>query len=329
VQFYIILPETLVPVTSDYGTGRINGIALLEQALNLRSPTIYDITRHPDGSEERKINQDETLAAREKQKKIKETFKGWVFSDGERTERLVRTYNEIYNNIRLRNFDGSHLDFPGMNPNVELRQHQKDGVWRIMSGGNTLLAHVVGSGKTNVCAAAAMKMRQAGLRHKIMIITPNHMLEQFGREFMHLYPNAKLLIAGKEDFAKDKRKLLTAKIASRDWDAVIVTHSSFERIGMSAEYQADFLREQIADYEQLLIDAEKTVKQTSGRGRPNIIKNLEKQKERFEQKLENLMAGDKKDDGLVFDELGVDHIIVDGCNSRIDARLFLCVHLTR
>jgi hypothetical protein len=269
------------------------------------------VIRHPDGSEERKLNQDETLAAKEKQKKIKESFKQWIWTDPDRTERFVRIYNDTYNNIRLRAFDGSHLDFPGMNPNIDLRQHQKDGVWRVMSGGNTLLAHVVGSGKTNVCAAAAMKMKQAGLRRKIMIITPNHMLEQFGREFMHLYPNAKLLIAGKEDFAKDKRKLLTAKIASRDWDAIIVTHSSFERIGMSPEYQADFLREQIADYEQLLIDAERTVKETSGRGRPNIIKNLEKQKESFEEKLTDILARDKKDDGLTFDELGIDHIFYD------------------
>ena len=293
-----------VAVTSDYGTGRINGIALLEQALNLRSPTIYDIIRHPDGTEERKLNQDQTLAAREKQKKIKEAFKGWVFQDPERTEQLVRIYNDNYNNIRLRSFDGSHLTYPGMNPTFHMRQNQNDGVWRCMSGGNTLLAQTVGSGKTAIMAASAMKMKQAGLARKSLIACPNHMLEQFGREFMQLYPNAKLLIAGKEDFTKDKRKLLTAKIASQDWDAIIVTHSSFERIGMSPEFQAEFLRERIKEYEELLVDAERTERASGNRSRRNITKTLEKQKENYEEKLKNLLAQDKKDDGLVFDELG-------------------------
>ena len=291
-----------VAATADYGTSRINGTELLTQAINLKTPVIYDIVRGANG-DERVLNPDETAAAREKQKLIKEKFKAWIFSDPDRTERLVRDYNDTYNNLRPRLFDGSHLDFPGMSKVFELRPHQKDGVWRCMTGGNTLLAHVVGAGKTAVVAASAMKMKQAGLIKKPLVAVPNHMLEQFAREWMHLYPNAKLLVASKDDFTKERRKLLTAKIASGDWDGIIVTHSSFERIGMSKDYQERFLREQIAEYEGLLVD-----KASSGR---NIIKSLEKQKASREEKLKNLLAEDKKDDGLVFDELGVDHVFID------------------
>ncbi|HEX5272557.1 MAG TPA: DEAD/DEAH box helicase family protein, partial [Gemmataceae bacterium] len=236
--------EQSVAAKTEYGTARANGTWLLELALNMKTPVVYD--PDPADPDNRVVNQEETLAAREKQKTIKEKFKGWVFSDPDRTERLVRLYNDNFNNLRPRLFDGSHLDFPGMNQAITLRQHQKDAAWRMMSGGNTLLAHCVGAGKTNICAAAVMKMRQAGLARKAMIVTPNHMLEQFAREFQQLYPNARLLVASKEDFTKERRKLLTAKIASGDWDAIIVTHSSFERIGMSKEYQEQFLNEQIA-----------------------------------------------------------------------------------
>lgn len=291
-----------VAATADYGTSRINGTELLGQALNLKSPVIYD-TVYNNGRDEKVLNPTETQAAKEKQKLIKEKFKAWIFADPDRTERLVRDYNDTYNNLRPRLFDGSHLDFPGMSKVFELRQHQKDAIWRGMTGGNTLLAHVVGAGKTAVMVATGVKMKQAGLIKKPMYVVPNHMLEQFGREFMHLYPNAKLLIASKDDFTKERRKVLTAKIATGDWDGIIVTHSSFERIGMSKEYQGKFLREQIAEYEGLLVD-----KASSGR---NIIKTLEKQKANREERLKNLLAEDKKDDGLVFDELGVDHIFVD------------------
>jgi N12 class adenine-specific DNA methylase len=297
-----------VAAATDYGTERANGVWLLEQALNLKSPTIYDVIKNPDGSEERRINQDDTLAAREKQKLIKERFKAWIFVDPERTERLVRVYNDTYNNLRLRAFDGAHLSFPGMNTNITLYPHQKDAVWRVMCGGNTLLAHAVGAGKTNEMAAAGMKMKEAGLTKKPFYVVPNHMLEQFGREFMQLYPNARLLIAGKEDFTKERRKLLTAKIASGDWDGIIVTHSSFERLGMSRGYQEQFLREQIAEYEALLTDS---ALDKADRGQRNLIKTIEKQKAKREERMKDLLAEDKKDDGLVFDELGVDHIFID------------------
>jgi N12 class adenine-specific DNA methylase/predicted RNA methylase len=296
-----------VPATSDYGTGRVNGVTLLEQALNLKTPVIYDLINHGGGREERVVNQEETLAAREKQKRIKDAFRSWVFSDPERTERLVRIYNDTYNSLRLRVFDGSHLDFPGMSQTVTLRPHQKDAVWRGMSSGNTLLAHVVGAGKTYTMVAIGMKRKAAGLSRKPLYVVPNHMLEQFARESQQLYPNAKLLVATKEDLAKERRKIITAKMASSEWDGIIITHSSFERIGMSREYQAKFLKEQIAEYDALLVDAAKS----SNRASRNIIKTIEKQKARREERLKELLAEDKKDDGLVFDELGVDHLFID------------------
>jgi N12 class adenine-specific DNA methylase len=279
----------------------------LEQALNLKSPTIYDVTV-TDGQEARVLNQEETLAARDKQKGIKERFRAWIFTDPDRTERLVRLYNDLYNTLRLRRFDGSHLAFPGMSPHITLYPHQRDAVWRIMSSGNTLLAHAVGAGKTNVMVAAGMKMQQAGLITKPLYVVPNHLLAQFARECQQLYPNARLLIAAKEDFTRDRRKLLTAKMASGAWDGIMTTHSSFERIGMSQAYQARFLREQIAAYDQLLCD--RAAADTS-RAHRNLIKTLEKQKARREERLTALLATEKKDDGLVFDELGVDHLFID------------------
>src|SRR6202790_5110662 len=284
---------------------RANGTWLLELALNMKSPTIYDTVMNGD-REERVVNPEATMAAREKQKLIKEKFRSWIFTDPERTERLVRLYNDTYNNPRPRLFDGSHLDFPGMNQTITLRQHQKDAIWRGMSSGNTLLAHAVGAGKTYTMAAAGMKMKQAGLIHKPMYVVPNHLLEQFAREFLQLYPNARLLVAAKEDLTRERRKVLTAKIASGEWDGIIVTHSSFERIGMSRDYQEKFILEQIAEYDQLLLEHAGD----KGANR-NLIKTIEKQKAARAERLKNLLAEKKKDDGLVFDELGVDHVFID------------------
>lgn len=302
--------EHSVAATTEYGTLRANGIWLLDLALNMKTPVIYDRIEL-DGNEVRVVNQEETLAAREKQKQIKEKFKDWVFTDPERTERLVRLYNETYNNIRLRQFDGSHLAFPGMNQAIQLRPHQTAAVWRAMSSGNTLLAHTVGAGKTFTMAATGMKLKQAGLIHKPLYVVPNHMLEQFSREFMQLYPNAQLLVTAKDDLRKDRRKRLTAQIATGQWDGIIVTHSSFERIGMSSEFQQRFLREQISDYEQLLQDAAIEQAGNSSKSSRNLIKTIEKQKAQHEAKLQELLSADKKDDGLVFDELGVDHVFID------------------
>ena len=296
--------EASVAATAEYGTPRANGTWLLDLALNMKTPVVYD-TVHHEGREERVVNQEETLAAREKQKLIKERFKSWVFEEPGRTERLVRTYNDTYNNLRPRLFDGAHLDFPGMSRGIALRPHQQDAVWRGMSGGNTLLAHAVGAGKTFTMAATGMKLKQAGLARKPMYVVPNHMLEQFSREFLQLYPNAKLLVAGKEDLARDRRKLLTAKIAGGEWDGIVVTHGSFERMGMSKDFQDRFLRDQVGEYDQLLRD------HASGGTPRNIIKTIEKQKARREERLKDLAAEGKKDDGLVFDELGVDHVFID------------------
>jgi len=297
--------EKSVGATSEFGTSRANGTWLLDLALNMKTPVIYDTVMNGN-REERVVNPEQTMAAREKQKRIKERFRSWVFSNPERTERLVRLYNDIYNNLRPRLFDGSHLDFPGMNQNIHLRPHQNDAVWRGMSSGNTLLAHVVGAGKTFTMAATGMKMKQAGLVKKPIYVVPNHLLEQFAREFMQLYPNAKLLVAAKEDLTRERRKFLTAKIASGEWDGIVVTHSSFERIGMSRDYQQKFLEEQIDEYSQLLI--EHASQKSANR---NIIKTIEKQKAAREERLKNLLAEKKKDDGLVFDELGVDHVFID------------------
>ncbi len=301
------LAEQSVGATAEYGTSRAGGAWLLELALNMKTPVIYDTIRTSDG-EERVVNQEATLASREKQRLIKERFRSWVFSDPERTERLVRTYNDLYNSLRPRLFDGSHLDYPGMNQTIRLHPHQNDAVWRGMSSGNTLLAQAVGAGKTYTMQATGMKMKQAGLIQKPMYVVPNHLLEQFGREFLHLYPNARLLIAGKEDLARSRRKLLTAKIASGEWDGIIVTHSSFERIGMSREYQEQFLKQQIEEYERLLCDG---AGRDATRAHRNLIKTIEKQKAAREEKLKDLLAGDKKDDGVVFDEIGVDHVFID------------------
>jgi N12 class adenine-specific DNA methylase len=294
-----------VAATSEFGTERANGAWLFELALNMKTPSIYDTVRSGD-REERVLNPEATLAAREKQKQIKDKFRSWIFSDPDRTERLVRLYNDQFNNLRPRIFDGSHLDFPGMNQTIRLNPHQKDAVWRIMSAGNTLLAHCVGAGKTFEMAAAGMKLKQAGLCKKPMYVVPNHLLEQFAREFQQLYPNARLLVAGKEDFTKDRRKLLTAKIASGEWDGILVTHSSFERIGLSRGFQERFLREQIAEYDQLLFEHAAA----KGASR-NLIKTIEKQKAARALRLKDLLAEEKKDDGVHFEEIGVDHLFID------------------
>ena len=230
----------------------------------MKTPTIYDTIDHGD-REERVVNQEDDTGRPRKTK----AHQGTVPLAGcspipTAPSGLVRLYNDTYNNLRPRLFDGSHLDFPGMNQALTLRPHQNDAVWRGMSSGNTLLAHVVGAGKTFTMAATGMKMKQAGLIKKPMYVVPNHLLEQFSREFMQLYPNAKLLVAAKEDLTRDRRKFLTAKIASGEWDGIIVTHSSFERIGMSRDYQEKFLREQIAEYDELL-------REHAGRRAPTAI----------------------------------------------------------
>ena len=295
-----------VEATSEYGTAERNALALINDALNMRVPTVMQTIR--DGSGERQVaDQEATLAAREKQKAIKQAFQQWIFADPERADSLVERYNQLFNTTRLRHYDGSHLTFPGMNPEIELRQHQKDAIWRVMNGDNTLLAHAVGAGKTFEMIASGVKMKETGLIRKPLFVVPNHMLEQFSREFYQLYPNAKLLVASKEDLAKEKRQLFTAKAASGEWDGIIMTHSSFEKIGMSPAFQEEFVREQIADYAALLVD----MKAGADADAKRLIKRIEKQKEQWEERLGELLNQDKKDAGLTFEDLGVDHLFMD------------------
>ncbi|MEM7125692.1 MAG: hypothetical protein AAF702_05165 [Chloroflexota bacterium] len=292
---------------STYGTLDRSAIDLLNDALNLRVPTVYKLVQGVDG-EQRVVDQTATLAAREKLTAIKEQFSSWIFADHERTDVLVRRYNDSFNTHRLRAYDGSHLTFPGMNPEITLRPHQVDAVWRTMSGGNTLLAHVVGAGKTFEMIASGMKMVQTGLVRKPLYVVPNHMLEQFAHEFYLLYPNANLLVASKEDLTEGKRKLFTAKVASGEWDGVIMTHSSFSKIGMSPAFQRSFLKEQIDDYETLLTDMRGSMSDDAGK---RLIKQIEKKKLTLEERLEKLMSVESKDSGLTFEDLGVDHLYID------------------
>lgn len=299
--------KSSVSILTDYGTPRIDGLTLLTQALNMQLPIIYDYIPKADGTKEARLNPNDTLAAREKQQKIKDAFKVWLWQDQDRSERLVRIYNEQYNHLRLRSFDGRHLEFPDMNPAIIPHAHQRDAVWRIMSTRNTLLAHCVGSGKSLIIAASIMKLRQAGLMRRALIVVPNHLLEQFGREFLHLYPNAKLLIAHKEDCTKDKRKQLTARILSADWDGILITHSAFGLLSMSVAYQQAFIQREIEAYDALLKDAT----WSDDRNQRNLIKPIEKQKAAYEQRLTELQSDKRKDDGLVFDELGIDGLFID------------------
>ena len=296
--------KSKVDSTSTYGTQDRSALSLINDALNMRVPTVTR-TVNIDGQERQVPDQEATLAAREKQKAIKGAFRQWLFADPGRTDRLSDHYNQQFNTTRLRSYDGSHLTFPGMNPAITLHDHQKDAIWRVMASRNTMLAHAVGAGKTFEMVASGIKMKQAGLVRKPLYVVPNHMLEQFSREFYLLYPDAKLLVASKDDLKKDKRKLFTAKAASGEWDGIIMTHSSFERIGMSPDFQAEFIKQQIDEYEQLLLD----VKGDSESKR--MIKQIEKKKESWENRLDELMNADKKDVGLSFEDLGVDHLFVD------------------
>ncbi|MCB0208660.1 MAG: DEAD/DEAH box helicase family protein, partial [Anaerolineae bacterium] len=295
-----------VEATSTWGTEARPALTLINDALNMRVPTVMQ-TVTVDGKERMVPNQEATLAAREKQKAIKQRFQEWLFADPQRADALCERYNECFNTTRLRHYDGAHLTFPGMNPEITLRPHQQDAIWRVMSGRNTLLAHAVGAGKTFEMIASGMKMQQTGLIRKPLFVVPNHMLEQFSREFYQLYPNAKLLVASKEDLSKANRQLFTAKAASGAWDGIIMTHASFEKIGMSPEFQASFVREQIADYEALLTD----MKAGADSDAKRLIKRIEKQKEQWEARLEELVNAEAKDRGLTFEELGVDHLFVD------------------
>jgi N12 class adenine-specific DNA methylase len=288
-----------------WGTSRFRATDLIDQALNGRTPTAYD--ERDDGT--RVINQAETLAAREKQQQIRDRFREWIWQDGERARRLARDYNDRFNNLRLRQFDGSHLTLPGMTREClrdnDLAKHQKDAVWRILQSGPTLLAHVVGAGKTWTMAAAAMEMRRMGLAKKPMFVVPNHLVEQWGAEFLKLYPQAKIFVAGKDTFAAGNRQRAMARIAGGNYDAVIVSHRAFEFLPVSDKLFHRFIDGQMHQLEDAILQ------ERAGEGDRRIVKELEKAKKRLAAKLKTRADRERKDNTLTFEELGVDQLFVD------------------
>ena len=293
-------------VTSVYGTSRANAYRLFEDCLNQRSTQIFDTVLDADGREKRVLNNSETIAAREKQNKIVEAFKDWIFKDPIRRDELETIYNRLFNQIRLPKYDGSYLRFPEMNPAIELRPHQKDAVHRIITSGNTLLHHIVGSGKTFTICAAAMKLRQYGLAKKPMIAVPNHLVQQWANSFRELYPTAKLLIATKDDLDKEHREQFVSKVAMGDWDSVIIAQSSFAKINISPERQIAKIREEIAAIERSIEMQWEDSNSPSG-----SVKNLERIKKGREAQLKKLLDESKKDNVLIFEKLGVDYLFVD------------------
>lgn len=292
-------------VSKVYGTERAHAYRLIEDCLNLKATTIYDTIEDGDGTR-RVLNKSETIAAREKQNAIKEAFKDWIFREPERREELERVYNAKFNQIKLPTYDGSYLRFPEMNPAIELKPHQKNAVHRIITGGNTLLHHVVGSGKTYTICAAIMKLRQYGLAKKPMIAVPNHLVEQWASQFRSLYPKAKLLIASKDDLDKNNRQKFVSKVAMGDWDAVIIAQSSFAKIPISSERQIRKINEEIERIEETISST--WAQQGMPRG---AVKNLERIKKNREAQLKKLLDDNKKDSVLIFENLGVDYLFID------------------
>ena len=305
--------------TTEWGTPRCSALSLLDDSLNLRTPTVYD--PHPTDRDKRVINPAATEAAREKQQRMKEHFSSWIWRDDERRERLVRLYNDEFNNIRIRTFNGDHLTLPGASPVVSLRAHQKAAVWRILQTPNTLLGHVVGAGKTYTMVAAGMEAKRLGLCQKPLFVVPNHMLGQFSAELLNLYPSANILVAGKEDFEGTSRARLFSRIATGNWDVVIVTHSGFERIPMSLAAQEDLLKEQIAELADLIR------RQNSNKSLTKLVKQVEAAKFRLETRLKTLSAEHRKDNTLTFEELGIDRLFVD--EAHYFKNLFYVSKMTR
>jgi N12 class adenine-specific DNA methylase/predicted O-methyltransferase YrrM len=303
--------------TTEWGTDRATAIEIIQDCLNLKTPTIYD--KDPS-TEKLYVNATATEAARDKQQKIKDRFKESLWSDDERRERLVRKYNDEFNNVHLRTFNGEHLTLPGASQAVSLHLHQKAGVWRILQTPNTLLGHVVGAGKTYTMVAAAMELKRLGLASKPMFVVPNHMLGQFSSELLTLYPGANILVAGKDDFESSKRRQLMSRIATGNWDAVIVTHSGFEKIPLAERTKRDFYNEQLHELEL-------AIRQHSDKSNRRLVKDLERAKKRLETRLKLLMADEKKDNTLTFEELGIDRLFVD--EAHYFKNLFYISKMTR
>ena len=293
-----------IMATETYGTRRANAYKILEDTLNLRDSRVYD-TIEENGKEKRVLNQNETTLAQQKQQAIKDAFAGWVWKDPQRRTLLVKRYNELFNSTRPREYDGSHIHFVGMNPEINLREHQRNAVAHVLYGYNTLLAHEVGAGKSFEMAASAMELKRLGLCQKSLFVVPNHLTEQWASEFLRLYPNAKLLVTSKKDFEPGNRKKFCARIATGDYDAVIIGHSQFEKIPLSAERQERLIQEQMDEIEEAIEEAKAQV------GEHFTVKQLEKLRKSLKQKLEKLQATDRKDDVVTFEQLGVDRLFVD------------------
>ena len=298
-----------------YGTSRVNAYELLELSLNLRDVQVSDV-KIIDGKEKRIPNTKETIKARNAQDALRQAFKDWVFDDPARRERLVGYYNEHFNTTRPREFDGSHLTLPGINPSIQLYSHQKDAVARILYGGNALLAHCVGAGKTWTMAAAAMELRRLGLSHKPMFVVPNSLTEQWGTEFQQLYPGANILVATEADFTKENRKAFCARIATGDYDAVIIGHTQFEKIPLSPENERRHIERQLDTLELSLTDAKRN------KDLNFTVRRLESSKKKLETRLEKLMDAKEKDDVVTFEELGVDRLFVDEADEFKNLALF-------
>ena len=293
-----------IMATETYGTRRANAYKILEDTLNLRDSRVYD-TIEENGKEKRVLNQNETTLAQQKQQAIKDAFAGWVWKDPQRRALLVKKYNELFNSTRPREYDGSHIHFVGMNPEINLREHQRNAVAHVLYGHNTLLAHEVGAGKSFEMAASAMELKRLGLCQKSLFAVPNHLTEQWASEFLRLYPNAKLLVTSKKDFEPGNRKKFCARIATGDYDAVIIGHSQFEKIPLSAERQERLIQEQMDEIEEAIEEAKEQA------GEHFTVKQLEKLRKTLKQKLEKLQATDRKDDVVTFEQLGVDRLFVD------------------
>lgn len=305
-----------VSAYTQYGTERMNAYAILEQTLNLRSVTVYDRVTDADGTVRSVVNPRETMLAQQKQSAIKEAFAAWIWKDPQRRMALEKEYNERFNSLRPAEFSGEHINFVGMNPLIGLRTHQKNAIAHILYGGNTLLAHEVGAGKTFTMAAAAMESKRLGLCRKSLFVVPNHLTLQWANEFLHLYPAANILIAGKKDFETANRKKFCARIATGDYDAIIIGHSQFERIPVSAERQERVLQKQLIEIEQAIQQA------AYDRGQTFTVKQLEKTRKSLKLRLEKLRAEDRKDDVVTFEELGVDRLFVDEAHAYKNLFLF-------
>ena len=298
-----------VAANTTYGTDRLNAYHILEDTLNLRDVRIYDTIKDPDGKERRVLNHNATTLAQQKQQAIKDAFRDWIWKDPQRRQTLEKQYNELFNSIRPREYDGRHIVFGGINPEITLREHQLNAIAHVLYGGNTLLAHEVGAGKTFEMVAAAMESKRLGLCQKSLFAVPNHLIEQWASEFLRLYPTANILVASKKDFEGRNRKKFCSRIATGNYDAIIMGHSQFERLPVSYERREQLLQDQILEIEQGIEELE-----DSGAERFSV-KQLERTKRSLEARLEKLNSTGRKDSSVTFEQLGVDRLFIDEAHS--------------